>query len=208
MKVKLIPLLLLILASGPTVASADRLYMVKDRKGIITFTTKRPKGGVRYKTLKSNHPRYSKVSRKGGSRRRRGGFRVLKSQYDKLIKLKSEEQQLNPALVKAVIHIESAFNAKARSPKGAVGLMQLMPATAKRFGVVNRHDPADNITGGVKYLRWLIDHYKGNLRYALAAYNAGEGAVDRAGGIPPYKETINYVQKVTEAFKKYHKQGL
>ena len=203
MRVLILLPVLVFISLAPEQASADRLYMIKDSKGVITFTSRRPRG-VKYETLKSDHPRYSKNSSKG--KRRGWSFRARKSKYDQLIKKKAEEHRINPALVKAVVHVESAFNASAVSPKGAVGLMQLMPATAKRFGVKNRVDPEDNLSGGIKYLVWLSKRYKGNLKYMLAAYNAGEGAVDRAGGVPPYKETRNYVKRVTEAFKKYHKQ--
>jgi len=98
--------------------------------------------------------------------------------------------------VKAVIHAESDFVPYAVSPKGALGLMQLMPATARRHGVWRVFDPRENVEGGVRYLRFLLDRYAGNVRLALAAYNAGEGAVDRYGGIPPYRETQEYLERV------------
>lgn len=106
------------------------------------------------------------------------------------------EYRLDPALVLAVIAVESNFNPGARSGKNAQGLMQLIPATARRFGVANVWDPVQNLRGGMAYLRWLLDEFNGNLSLALAGYNAGEQAVRRHGGIPPFNETRLYVQRV------------
>jgi soluble lytic murein transglycosylase-like protein len=106
------------------------------------------------------------------------------------------ENQISPRLVHSVIRAESNYDPNAISPKGAQGLMQLIPSTARRFGVSNVFDPADNIQGGAKYLKYLLSLYKGDESLALAAYNAGEGAVSRYGGIPPYPETQNYVAKI------------
>ncbi len=116
--------------------------------------------------------------------------------YNSIISSVAQKYNLDPALMKAVMHTESNFNPNARSPKNAQGLMQMIPATAKRFGVQNAYDPAQNIEGGAKYMRWLLDRYNGNIPKTLAAYNAGEGAVDKAGGIPPFPETQDYVKKV------------
>ena len=107
------------------------------------------------------------------------------------------EYGLDPGLVAAVIRTESNFDPKARSPKDARGLMQLIPATAERFGVEDVWDPVDNLRGGLAYLRWLLDHFDGDLELALAGYNAGENAVRRYRGIPPYAETRRYVKRVT-----------
>lgn len=111
------------------------------------------------------------------------------------------------AAIKAVIKTESAWKPHAVSKAGAMGLMQLMPDTARRFGVNNAFDPIQNITGGTRYLAWLHARFGGNWHHILAGYNAGEGAVDRYGGIPPYNETINYVKKVMVDFQQYSRWG-
>ena len=112
------------------------------------------------------------------------------------------EYGLDPTLVLEVISIESRFDPGARSPKSAHGLMQLMPATAARFGVEDVSDPVQNLRGGMAYLRWLLIRFKGDLRLELAGYNAGEGAVKRFDGIPPYPETRQYVERITRAYGK------
>ena len=118
------------------------------------------------------------------------------AQYDGLIREHSRTHSISADLVRAVIQAESAFNPLARSIKGAMGLMQLMPATAREFGVVNAYDPAENIRAGVAYLKRLLVRYGENVELALAAYNAGPTAVARYGRVPPYRETRNYVAKV------------
>jgi TPR repeat protein len=110
---------------------------------------------------------------------------------------------LNPELVLSLIQVESNFDAAARSPKNARGLMQLMPATAKRFGVSNIRNPLQNLQGGMAYLHWLNDHFNGKLKLVLAGYNAGEAAVKKYRGIPPYKETRMYVRRIVHIYADY-----
>src|SRR5579859_970687 len=119
---------------------------------------------------------------------------------EKLVREAAERHSVDPALVRAVIETESNWNAGAVSRKGAVGLMQLIPTTAHRFGVNDLYSPQQNVDAGVRYLKTLLERYNGNMELALAAYNAGEGAVDRAHGIPRFRETRDYVQKVQSAY--------
>jgi hypothetical protein len=114
----------------------------------------------------------------------------------------ARRHQVDAALVHAVIEVESQYNPRAVSPRGAVGLMQLMPQTAARFAVGDPLDPAENLDGGVRYLKELLGRYSGQVRLALAAYNAGEEAVERFSGIPPYRETVNYVERVRRMMRR------
>jgi len=126
-------------------------------------------------------------------------------ELDTLVQQTAEKHHVDPNLVRAVISTESNWNADAVSRKGALGLMQLVPGTAHLLGVGNAFDPAQNVDAGVRYLGMLLDRYNGDLNKALAAYNAGPGAVDRFGGVPNFPETRNYVQKVTAT---YYSPGL
>jgi soluble lytic murein transglycosylase-like protein len=119
---------------------------------------------------------------------------------EKLVREAAERHSVDPALIRAVIETESNWNSSAISRKGAVGLMQLIPTTAQRFGVNDLYSPQQNVDAGVRYLKTLLQRYNGNLDLALAAYNAGEGAVDRAHGVPSFRETRNYVQRVQSAY--------
>jgi len=124
------------------------------------------------------------------------------TQYDSIIEKAALSASLEPNLLRAVIVVESGFNSRAVSKRGAVGLMQLMPATATRFGVSNPYDPRQNVHGGARYLKFLIDRFNQDIRLALAAYNAGEEAVDRNGGrIPPFTETMAYVPRVLKIYR-------
>ena len=170
-------------------AAAEGAYRLVDDDGVIHITDA------------PNDPRYRPVS--GFSGTVSGWLRLpqgarFSSAFSEEIRETAVRYGVNPALVEAVIRIESAFNPWAVSSKGAQGLMQLMPRTASALGVRDAFNPRQNIEGGVRHLRYLLDKYPGNIPLALAAYNAGEGAVDSYGGIPPYAETQQYVQKILE----------
>ena len=124
---------------------------------------------------------------------------------DRLIFDTGEREGVDPRFIHAVIWQESKYVADAKSHAGAVGLMQLMPATAERFGCTDRNDPAANIAAGTKYLKWLLKRFSGNVELALAGYNAGEGSVDKYNGIPTYNETQKYVKIISQRYgKTYH----
>jgi soluble lytic murein transglycosylase-like protein len=128
---------------------------------------------------------------------------VAPAEIDALVEQNAATWQVEPALIKAVIANESGFNARATSSAGAQGLMQLMPETAAAMGVRDPYDPAQNVAGGTRYLRSMLDRFKGDQKLAVAAYNAGPGAVEQHGGIPPYAETRTYVDNVLGSYARY-----
>ena len=130
-------------------------------------------------------------------------LRLNTTAYQDEIRAAAREHGVDEAIVRAIIHAESAFNPNALSRVGAQGLMQLMPGTARRFGVLDAFNAGQNIQGGVQYLAWLLKRFNGNLTLAAAGYNAGEGAVDKYGGVPPYSETQRYVQRVAVLAERY-----
>jgi hypothetical protein len=127
---------------------------------------------------------------------------LFSSSFNDIIIEASSRFDVDAALVSAVIKAESDYNPRIVSHKGARGLMQLMPATAKRFGVTNSFDPRENIHGGVRYLRWLLNKFDGNADLAVAAYNAGEGNVMKYAGVPPFRETVNYINRISKHIRK------
>jgi soluble lytic murein transglycosylase-like protein len=176
------------LALVPAVANAQ-IYSWRDANGhlVVANTPPSASGPVRsYAVPKSDAIRTTT---------RATSDRVL--MYDGLITEHARLNDVRPDLVRAVVQVESAYNPYARSPKGAAGLMQLMPATAQRFGVKNAFNPEENVRAGVAYLRQLLNRYANNEELALAAYNAGPNAVDKYGeNVPPYRETKNYVARI------------
>lgn len=174
----------------PDVAAAQ-IYAWRDASGTLVLSDRRLDPSA--ETYAVPHAPAFRTTRPAAAGAADNRFEPLVQEY-------AARQGLRPDLVRAVIQVESGFNPRARSPKGAMGLMQLMPATARELGVRNAYDPADNIRGGTAYLRQLLDRYEGNEELALAAYNAGFDAVDRHGRrVPPYTETRNYVRKVGSA---------
>jgi soluble lytic murein transglycosylase-like protein len=131
---------------------------------------------------------------------------VPPAQIDRLVSANAGAWGVDPALVKAIIANESGFDANATSKTGAQGLMQLEPGTAAELGVTDAYDPSQNISGGTRYIRGLLDRFHGDLRLAIAAYNAGPGAVVKYNGVPPYAETQQYVENVLDAYQKYKAQ--
>ena len=125
---------------------------------------------------------------------------VSSAELDSIIQTAAQRHNVDPNLVRAVIKVESNFNPRAVSPKGAMGLMQLMPATARNLNVSNPFDPEQNVDAGVRHLRELLDSYQGDVSLSLAAYNAGSGAVARSKGVPPYSETRQYVRRITKLY--------
>jgi soluble lytic murein transglycosylase-like protein len=131
---------------------------------------------------------------------------VAPEEIERLVSANSATWNVDPSLIKAIIANESGFNANATSNAGAQGLMQLMPGTASGLGVTDSYDPAQNVWGGTRYLRGLLDRFGGNMELAVAAYNAGPGAVEKYSGVPPYAQTQNYVQNVLSSYEKYRSQ--
>jgi len=174
------------------VPAAAQIYAWRDASGNLVLSDRKQDASAQTFAVPDTPIRVTRpVSAAATSNRER---------FEALVEEHAGRQNLRPELVRAVIQVESGFNPRALSHKGAMGLMQLMPATASELGVRNPWDPDDNIRGGTTYLRRLLDRYDGDERLALAAYNAGAGAVDRYGRrVPPYRETMDYVRKISSA---------
>ncbi|MDR7191412.1 lytic transglycosylase domain-containing protein [Luteimonas terrae] len=179
---------------------------VKD--GVRHYSSSRPAGGAQVAAVRTIRYSFFETCYACGAAPgvNFGNVRLNENAYRDEVARASREFGVDEAIVRAIMHAESAFNPNALSRAGAQGLMQLMPATAARFGVVNAFDPEQNIRGGVEYLAWLLKRFNGDLTLAAAGYNAGEGAVQRHGGVPPYAETQRYVVRVGTLADRYRGQ--
>lgn len=195
----------LALAACAGTACAD-IYRYVNAAGVVTFTNMKPT--ARHEVVIKDKPKgvqqTALITTRAVATPVRGYNTDTRERFAPHVKAAAKATKLDPALIHAVISAESGYNPSARSRAGAVGLMQLMPQTAARYSVTNRFDPAQNIHGGAHYLRDLLHMFNNDLRLALAAYNAGEGAVARYGNrIPPYRETMLYVPKVLGFYRVY-----
>lgn len=161
------------------------IFVRHDESGALVFTN--CPTGTDWQMYAREKPKYGYSSRS-------------KSAYETIVASIAAREGMDPSLIQSIIEVESGFNSRAFSPKGAMGLMQLMPETARELGVCDPWDPVENITGGTRYLSRLLKRYRGDLTKALAAYNAGPTVVDAYGGIPPYQETQEYVNNVLAIF--------
>jgi len=195
---------------GHVAESSADIYKRVDRYGTIHYTNV-PTDKRFYRVVIREMPSISAlpgISALPSYRVDPNRMRVESRAFDPIIANVSRRYNVETALVKAVIKAESGFQPNAVSPKGARGLMQLMPGTAQMHGVTNVHEPLQNIDGGVQHLRMLLDRYSNNVVLALAAYNAGEGHVDQYGGVPPFQETRNYVHRVLRFRQDYLQQTI
>jgi soluble lytic murein transglycosylase-like protein len=190
-------------ASAPRVVRGQ-VYSYVGKDGVRTYASVRPRG-LPASAIRTIHYSYIETCYACGALPGLNfhTLRLNTAAYENEIRAAAREHGVDEAIVRAIIHAESAFNPNALSRVGAQGLMQLMPATARRFGVADAFDAGQNIRGGVQYLAWLLRRFNGNLTLAAAGYNAGEGAVDKYGGVPPYSETQRYVQRVGVLAERY-----
>ena len=191
--------------------AGQTIYQLKDSNGTTLLTNKQS----RYSNLKVEKKTYypdsniHSYSNWGASESSvLPSYSRNKNVFDHIIRQAAQTHGISEGLIKAVMHTESGFNVNARSPVGAQGLMQLMPATARRFNVSNAYDPQQNINAGAKYLAWLMKRFNGNTSLALAGYNAGEGNVQKYGGIPPFRETQDYVRRVSSRYSNLYAGGI
>lgn len=186
---------LVLLALASAASASSKIYYYMDEQGVRHYTDAPDNNRYRLIVL-------SPQDRTASGDRYDARLLARATQYDAIIENAAKAAAVEANLVRAVIVVESGFNVRAMSKRGAMGLMQLMPATAARFGISNSFDAQQNITAGARYLKFLLDRFHQNMTLALAAYNAGEEAVDRNGGqVPPFAETMAYVPRVMKIFR-------
>ncbi|MDS7966265.1 lytic transglycosylase domain-containing protein [Acinetobacter sp. V117_2] len=196
---------------GITPTFAGQMYVYQDKNGSTLLTNRKSYDNSLKKVKVTYYPDsniHSYTNWGASEASVLPSYSRNKNAFDHIIKQAAQQHGVSEGLIKAVMHTESGFNVNAHSPVGAQGLMQLMPATARRFNVSNAYDPQQNIFAGAKYLGWLLKRFNGNTQMALAAYNAGEGNVDKYGGIPPFRETQDYVRRVTSRYQNLYSSGV
>lgn len=196
---------------SPQISAGQTIYQLKDSNGSTVLTNKKSKYNHLKVEKKTYYPDSNIHSYHNWGTTEASvlpSHSKNKNAYDHYIRQAAQTHGVSEGLIKAVMHTESGFNIHARSPVGAQGLMQLMPATARRFNVSNAYDPQQNIFAGAKYLAWLLKRFNGNTNLALAGYNAGEGNVAKYGGIPPFRETQDYVRRVTSRYQNLYANGI
>ncbi|MFC1681728.1 lytic transglycosylase domain-containing protein [Pseudomonadota bacterium] len=201
-KLEVLVLILVVSAVLPDIGLAADIYVYERANG-SKLITDHPRSEPGYRLVRV----YGSETDDSGivpvARKSRQSYKTSPTKFDPLIQRVSNQVTIDPALIKSVMHAESSFDPRALSSQGASGLMQLMPGTARRYGVTRIFDPQQNVMAGSRYLRDLLVQFNGDMRLALAGYNAGENAVLKYGGIPPYTETRKYVRKVIELYKRY-----
>jgi len=195
-------LLILTTVAGSQSARAD-VYKFTDKDGMVHYTNVKPSGRSNVKTF--SFPCYASDTK--CNQMDWESIPLNRGAFVAEIQAAAEVFTVDESLIRAIIHAESAYHADALSPKGAQGLMQLMPATQKELEVENVFDPLSNIEGGTLYLSRLLDQFDQNVDLAAAAYNAGPGAVRKYGGVPPYRETREYVRRVKILYRRYSSTG-
>ena len=194
-----------------TTTHAGQIYMYKDSNGSTLLTNRKSADRSLTKVKVTYYPDSNIHSYRNWGNSEASvlpSYSRNKNAFDHIIQQAAQQHGVSEGLIKAVMHTESGFNVNARSPVGAQGLMQLMPATARRFNVSNAYDPHENIMAGAKYLAWLLKRFNGNTTLALAGYNAGEGNVAKYAGVPPFRETQDYVRRVTSRYSNLYANGV
>ena len=193
------------------ISHAGKIYIYKDKQGSTLLTNRQSADKSLTKVKVTYYPDSNIHSYSNWGKSEASvlpSYSRNKNTYDHIIRQAAATHGVSEGLIKAVIHTESGFNPYARSPVGAQGLMQLMPATARRFNVNNPYDPQQNIMAGAKYLAWLLKRFNNSTRLALAGYNAGEGNVQKYGDVPPFRETQDYVRRVSSRYSNLYANGV